>query len=293
MINKVVFFNLCHNGDIHVSRGLVKETAKICEQKRIPCEYYHINDPGLLADIPYVKYSGQNCGLPIDYKSSVRDDVLFINTWYCSDPENYKKYSLSFDTLYYNFKDALKFIDINLDTISVIDLFPNINFEYFYIEKAKQWLSEHNRQRVFFSNGNVLSGQAHNFSFSEIIRQLAKEYDYIDFLVSNKDANYDQPNIYATADIIQKSGFDLNENAYLAGQCSLIVGRCSGAYSFALNSECYWENPKTFLAFTNLDPKEVLWTNKLTPPVKANVIVHNVFDHRVINIIKENLPLRF
>ena len=293
MINKVVFFNVYHNGDIHVSRNLVGAISDICESKNIPCEYFHGNNPSLLADRKNIRHINNNYGLHAHFPSSIVGDILFINTWYCADMSNYQTYGLTFDCLYMNFKKPASWLDIDLDTIPGIDLFPNIDFECFSIGKAREWLENRHRPRVFISNGNALSGQAENFSFAETIHKLAQEYDYIDFLISNTESNYNpMPNTFLTSDIIQKGGFDLNENAYLAGQCSLILGRCSGAYSFAVNRQNYWDSPKTFLAFTSLKPHEALWTSRFTPPVLARVTPFNVSDHRVMDLIRDNLPQR-
>ena len=292
MINKVIFSNLCHNGDVHISRGLVRETAKICEARGITCEYYHINDPSLLADIPYAKYSGRNCGVPQDFKSAPIGNTLFINPWYCSDPEHYKNYSMTFDTLYYTFRDALKFLDVDLDTIPAIDLFPSIDFTYFEISKAKEWFNNHTNKRVFLSNGQALSGQSHNFPFAGIVNRLANSNQNIDFLITNQESGMGGlPNIHMTSNIIQKNGFDLNENAYVAANCDLIIGRCSGPYSFAMTRETYFENPKTFLAFTTLPRFLVVWTEKLTPPVKARFFEFDFQDpEMVILAISDHLP---
>jgi hypothetical protein len=293
MINKVSFMNLCHNGDLHISRGFVREIAKICESRGIPCDYYHINDPCLLSDIPYVKYAGRNCGLPQNYKSAPRGDILFINTWYCSDPINYQKYSMTFDTLYYNFKDAVKFLDINLDDIPILNLFPSIDFTYFDIDKIKDWFNNHTNRRVFVSNGNALSGQSYNFPFSVILNKLAANNPNIDFLITSSETGIQGSNIYLTSNIILKNGCDLNENAYIAANCDLIIGRCSGPYSFAMTKETYFDNPKIFLAFTTLPRKEVVWTDTLTPPVQATFYVFDTTnDNMVMNAITEYLPNR-
>jgi len=293
MIRKVVFFNVYHNGDIHVSRNLVGVISDICAEKNIPCEYFHGNDPTLLADRKNITHTQNRYGLHAHFPSSIVGDTLFINTWYCADMNNFRAYDLTFDCLYMNFQEPAKWLGVDLGSIPGIELFPNIDFECFAIGKAREWLESHQRPRVFISNGSALSGQAINFSFAEIIHKLAQEYDYIDFLVSNAEANYIQmPNTFLTSEIIQKGGCDLNENAYLAGHCPLILGRCSGAYSFAVNRQNYWDRPKTFLAFTSLKSHEALWTNQFTPPVLAKVIPLNVSDHRVMDLIRENLPPR-
>lgn len=292
-IMKVVFFNFYHNGDIHVSRGLVREIAKHCQAKGIPCEYYHPNTPGILADIPYVKHTTNGYGLNPGYRSALVGDTLFINTWYCGKNEIYQAYGITFDCLYLSFKESAKLLDLDLGAIPGIDLFPNIDYNYFQIGKAKEWLDVHHRPRVLISNGHVLSGQATNFSFATIVNQLAKSHDHIDFLISNADGGIVQaPNVFLTSNIIQSGGFDLNENSYLASHCSAIIGRCSGAYSFSITKENYWDNPKTFVAFTNLSMGAAIWTKQFTPPPNAKIVVHDVSDDSAIGLIAEHLPVR-
>lgn len=292
MINKVVFFNFYHNGDIHISRSLVRFISKICTERGIQCEYYHKNNPHLLDDIKTVTHTSNNYSLHDKFPSSIVGDTVFINTWYCANIHIFHTYIMTFDCVYYNFRDAAKLLDIDLDQVPILELFPSIDFDYFEIAKAKQWLSEHNHPRVFVSNGQVLSGQAHNFSFAPIINTLAQQYTNIDFLLSNAENGLvSLPNIFLTSDIIQKNSFDLNENSYVASNCQLIIGRCSGTHSFAITRENYWEKPKTFLAFSNLAQREVVWAYQLTPPVLAQITNNNVFDHRVIDIIRSKLPV--
>lgn len=292
-IMKVVFFNFYHNGDIHVSRSLVREIAKVCQANGTPCEYYHPNNPRILADIPYVKHTTNGYGLHPGYRSALVGDTLFINTWYCGKNEIYQAYGITFDCLYLSFKEPARIIGLDLDSIPGIDLFPSIDFNYFHIDKAKEWLATHQRPRVLISNGHVLSGQSTNFSFATIINELAKIHDHVDFLISNADAGIAQaPNVFFTSEIIQNGGFDLNENSYLANHCSAIIGRCSGVYSFAMTRENYWDSPKTFVAFTSLSIGATVWTKQFTPPPNAKVVVHNVFDNSAIGLIAEHLPAR-
>jgi hypothetical protein len=292
MINKVVFFNFYHNGDIHISRGFIRKISEICESRGISCEYYHGNDPSLLADIPYVKHTCNNYGLVDTYKSASIEDTLFINTWYLADPENFEKYSSTFDNLYYTFRDSVKFLDIDLETIPAIDLFPSIDFTYFKTSKAKEWIDGHTKKRVFVSNGYALSGQSVNFSFANIINRLARENTNIDFLMTNHELGIAQlPNLHLTSNIIQNNGCDLNENSYIAENCDLIIGRCSGPYSFAMTRETYFEKPKTFLAFTNMPHNLVVWTDKLTPPVKSKFFEFRFYNPEVVfGTINRHLP---
>jgi hypothetical protein len=294
-IKKVVFFNYYHNGDLHLSRGLVNEISKICHFNGIDCEYYHKCDPSLLSDLQYIKYTNNNYGKHDRFPSSVVGDVLFINTWYAGNEQIFNSYGVSFDTLYRNFNESIKPLGIRLEDINQLDLFPSIKYECFDINNAKEWLNNNNHKRVFISNGKVLSGQSDNFPFVEIIDTIASNNEQIDFLISNhEDGIRPRHNVYMTSDIIKKNGVDLNENAFLAANCSLIVGRLSGTYSFAMNRDNYFDNPKTFLVITSMTKNECYWTHQFTPPIKAKIEICGSYNKGdVISAITNNLPKDF
>jgi hypothetical protein len=225
------------------------------------------------------------------FTSAPIGNTMFINTWYCSNKNNYNSFGMTFETLYYNFKPAARFLGIDLDKIHVLDLFPSIDFEYFEIANAKEWLNNNSRKRVFIANGHAHSGQSYNFPFAEVINSIAQTNPNIDFLItSNEPGIMSLSNVFMTSDIIKKNNGDLNENAFLASNSDIIIGRCSGPYSFAMTRETYWHNPKTFLAFTVLGMGEIAWTNKLTPPFNAKFLRYDFHDiNLVINAINENI----
>ena len=289
MVKKVVFFNFFHNGDLHVSRNFVKEISKICIERGIPCEYYFECFPGILDDIENVKFVREKeTEFMYSTPSFIRDDVLYFNTWYAANQEAYNKYKISFDTLFYGFKPVCQMLDINLRKLDVLSLFPSINYEKFPIENAKQWLGLHNKKRVFISNGDVSSEQAVNFSMATIINKLAEKHKDIDFLISNETPEINnRENIFLTKNIIQKDGNDLNENSYLASNCFVIVGRYSGSYTYSITRENYFDNPKKFIAFTNLD---AVWTYNYTDKPKADILFFNENEeNKVYKLISDNI----
>ena len=288
MIKKVIFFNFLHYGDIHVSRGLVREISNICYQRNISCEYYFNGYSKLLNDIPNVLFIKHKYSLNQNTPSFIRDNTLFINAWYSGNRDIFLKYSVSFDTLYLSFKEVCKLLDIDLESIDRLSLFPSINYEKFQIENAKNWLSKNNRKRIFISNGPVLSGQCNNFPMFSIINKLSEQYKDIDFLISNKENGINnRENIFLTNNIIQKDENDLNENSYLASNCSIIVGRYSGTYTFAITRENYFDKPKTFITFTHLD---TTWTYSFTDKPKANILFFNENEeNKVYKLISDNI----
>lgn len=275
MITKVVFFNMFHYGDLHVSRGLVREVSKRCVAKGIKCEYFHNYSNDVLKDIEDVQLVKVQYNITNITPSHVVGDVLFINTWYGGNQNIFNSYGLTFDTLYRSFKEAVKVLDIDFDSINPIDMFPSINYEKYQIENARLWLERNNtgKRKVFISNGLTLSGQFENFSFSNIINRLARDYPDTQFLISNDEVGvHEKDNIIFTKNIIGKNGNDLNENSYLASNCDVIIGRFSGTYTFAMTKENYFDKPKHFVVFTIPSVDKYVWTYDFTPIPAAKIV---------------------
>jgi hypothetical protein len=307
MINKVVFFNYYHNGDLHLSRNFVSEVSKICNTNGISCEYYHKCNPDVLADLHYVKHTSNSYSTNDRMPSSVIGDILFINTWYCGRMDVYNLYGVSFKSIYMIFVDAVKTLGIDIEQMQKLDLFPSIDYNCFDIGQARNWIGENRRKKVFIANCRVMSGQSENFSFSEVINSISLNDDF-DFLISNDEPGIERrKNVFMTSDIIKKPGCnlllrsdsisrpvcDLNENSFLASNCDLIIGRLSGAYNFAITRENYFDNPKTFLCFTNSDENSYLWAKDFVPLVKAKVFGYNTTNQKsIINLINEKLDFQ-
>lgn len=304
MINKVVFFNYYHNGDLHLSRNFVRAVSEICNARGITCEYYHRCNPNVLADLHYVKHTSNDYSTNDRMPSAVIGDILFINTWYCGRMDIYEKYDVSFKSIYMIFVDAVKPLGIDIEQMQKLDLFPSINYDCFDIGAAKKWIDNNRRKKVFIANCNAMSCQSDNFSFSEIINRLSLN-DNIDFLISNGKPGIElRKNVFMTTDIINKPACnlftatdliarpvcDLNENSFLASNCDLIIGRLSGAYNFAITRENYFDNPKTFLCFTNSNENVYLWAKDFETPVRAKIFGHKTTNPDfVVDIISKHI----
>lgn len=270
MISKVVFFNFFHNGDLHVSRSLVKIMANEMIKKGIRCEYYHRCHPLVLADVP-VQHTCNRYGINSEYiRSHISGDTAFINTWYAADQGNFGRLGITFDTIYHSFVDYFKLLDLNIENYDKFSLFPEIDYTKYKIENCINWLSSHTNKKVFISNGNTLSGQAENFSFAPVINNLARNNPDVSFLVSNKDESIMRNgNVFFTQDVIAKNDLDLNENSFLAKSCDLIVGRYSGTYTFSMTKTTYYDNPRKFICFMN--DASASWIYDILPQPYANI----------------------
>lgn len=306
MPKKVVFFNYFHNGDIHVSREFVR--LIISTVKRIEPEtqfyYGHRNYNGLLADIPDLIFDPAALTIIRDHQVGIRtiNDTIYINTWYGQQHSKYtNNYGLSIDTLYAAFDDACKILwGFSLDSIStdLTKFFPTIDYSKFYITNATKWIQAQPNKKIFISNGDVLSDQAHEFSFAPLIVDLARKHHDKIFILSNREYKYvigREPNICYSDTIIGKKQNDLNENAFLASHCDVIVGRASGPFTFAMTQETLFQKKKKFLNFCNLIPRKEgkFWMNGLFEDkvnYLSDVIVSNDSNTNMIkNLIDKNI----
>lgn len=263
MYKKVVFFNYYHNGDIHLSRGFIKKIIEKVKQISPDTTFYyaHKNSPDLLADI---EIAFDPTGLSIignDHANLVvRGDTIYINTWYAQQHFKYMNvYGISMDTLYMALNDSCKAIwGFSLEDISKDPsvFFPSIDYTKYQITEAHKWLNNHPEKKIFVSNGNTLSGQAHNFAMTPILIDIAQKHTDKTFILSNKENINVPSNIFWSSDIIRKAGCDLNENGFLTEHCDLIVGRSSGAFTFSQTQNNFFKRNTSFLNICNLVPKQ-------------------------------------
>lgn len=260
-MKRVVFFNYFHNGDIHVSRGFVRQIMNKIHQQdsSIQFSYGHKNDPSLLSDIPNLSFDSSALAIVNDSHVNLRKigDTIYINTWYAQQNFKYMNtFGLTFDALYASFDENCQHaFGFSLSEISMEpkDFYPIIDYSKFEISRAQQWINENSEKKILVENGHSLSGQSDNFNMTLAIANIAIHHMDKIFIISNQD-NIPLPNncIYA-AGIIKKNGrSDLNEISFLSTHCDIIIGRASGVWSFALTKQNLFERTPKFIGFYNL-----------------------------------------
>jgi hypothetical protein len=243
--------------------------------------YHHSNKSNLLKDIENLNYSNN---LSMDRQSQIirNHDTIYINTWIGQCGSKYLLKDCSMYSNYEMYKDIYKQLSINIEDMEYY--LPSIDFTKCNTKNIDTFLFENNNKKVLVCNGSVLSGQCPNFDLGNIIIELSKLYNNVDFILTNK-INYTSNNIFFTDDIIKCEYSDLNEISYLSTMCDIIIGRASGPHAFTHIKDNYCDNNKTFLSLTdkilegnwyNIDVCNQLWTNDYN---KDNII----------NIIKNNL----
>ena len=122
-----------------------------------------------------------------------------------------------------------------------------------------------------------------------VINKVAFNHPTTIFILSNQEGQVLAPNIIYSSGIICKSGSDLNENAFLSEHCDVIVGRASGAFTFALTQENMFKRRAKMLCFSNLVPKQngKFWLDELLQDkvnYSSRIITTNESD---VNLIQQ------
>jgi hypothetical protein len=260
---RVIFFNCFHNGDIHVSRGMVRLIINKVRQidPNTTFEYAHKNPGNLLADINGLTYNtGGLSYIRSEHDNLIRPnhDTVLINTWYARQHHKYmNQHGITLDSLYAALSDSCRQVwGFRLDDLTqdVREFFPIIDYGAFHLESARRWLSHHPERKVLVENGQALSGQADNFPMNPIINRLATEFPETTFILTHDDKSALLPNMVQSSRIIQKTErSDLNEISFLSTHCDLIIGRASGAFTFCLTQENMFHRSPAYLCFANIE----------------------------------------
>lgn len=269
----IIFYNNFANGDIHVSRSFIQDIMN----KLPDNNYYYYQHPQkikcfLLGDIENLKpYEGK---LPCNPDKTIErmQDSLLINTWYGAG--KYKFFNkaatvhglggVSMYTLFEVFKEVYRTLEIPMAGIT--EYYPKINFENLDTSNVDDFVSQNLQKKVLVSSGNVTSGQAPNFDFAPILKNLCANNPNILFISTNElELPYEN---FVRAEKITKKSCDLNELSYLSTFCDVVVGRSSGPYTFSLIKENVFNPKKTMICFTHdqhlsLGLKEGVYSCKL------------------------------
>lgn len=264
MPKRIVFFNCFHNGDIHASRGFVRQIMNKIKQIEPSTlfSYTHKMAPELLCDIPGLTYDqGALGGVGSEHANLVKSgDTTYINTWYGQQNHKYmNRHGISIDTIYAALDDSCKDLygfalsDISTDP-SVF--YPTVDYTRIHTARVEQWLALHPGKKILIENGRALSDQAINFPMGPIVDSLARRHtDKIFILTSNESVSNSAGNIFFSDSITQRRGrTDLNEISFLSKHCDVIVGRSSGVFAFTLTQENLFQRKITYFNFSNLVP---------------------------------------
>jgi hypothetical protein len=279
MFKEIHFFNDWHNGDIHLSRGIIKNVIQ--HYPEAICFFHHKHGNKSLQDLPVI-YSEEI----IDYPDIVTiiDDKLYINTWMGKFLPNGKQlcsWGCNCESNKQLLNHILEVLGKNKFLINELDLIPFIDFSKFDIKNINDFLKNNTNKKILICNGDTMSGQSYNFSFAPYVMNLAIQYENINFILTQKE-NIVKNNIFYTDDIIKQPKSDLNEIAFLALNCDIVIGRGSGPFVCSQIFESLTDENKTFISFSNKRFESFLtektkcnkvWSNNYSPENIMNVLI--------------------
>lgn len=290
MVKRIVFYNHYHNGDIHFARGIVAEI--IHEFPNISYTYSHRCPSDLLQDMAMVRHDPALLAhLPKNEKYIIDHTrkTVCINTWIgCLGAGILGEYRGINITLLHRLISASIKRAMGMDPPRLEQCVPDPNFSKFSIVGINDFVRRDSRRKVLISNGKILSGQSAEFDFSPLIQAVARHYPDTLFIPTNP-TDVHLSNVVHSADIIKKNGPDLNENGYLSTFCDVIIGRSSGAYSYAINRKNL-RSRKAFLGFVNLPVEASLGFDEPVFEPRCEFIATNDFrEHFMLRRIIETV----
>ena len=236
MISNIVFFNHYHYGDLFSTREWVKD---IIRQTSSCSHYYlHSNNAKVTHDLCAI-YSDLSKLQTLDmFYKLIYDELtqtLFINTWVGAYPDQfhthptYLQHNMIIKDCYTHIK---AYHDINLTWNSHPWYYvPKINYTKYDLIKCHQFLQHNTATKWLFCNNDVRSFQSSQGDMQEVINLLAHKHPHITFIVT-KPIHTVADNVKFTNDIFETEN-DLVEISHLSHYCEVIVGKNSGAFTYA------------------------------------------------------------
>ena len=285
---KINFYNNWHRGDIHNSRGLITHIMKHMGVDNI-YTYRHINGPKLLLDVN-VQYINEqvNTNELVFY----HDGELYINTWIgCTDEQGYRFCGFGCNDIgnMHLLNCIYRLLKKDIVVTDEWELVSDINYDKYINNNILNFVKSDTKD-ILLCNGPVLSGQAHNFSFTPIIYQLSDRYPSCRFILTQKNDEINKNNVYYTTDIIGDVGSsDLNEISYISTKSNIIVGRASGPFMFTQTRSTLTDETKTFISFSVNSTESFFSLNGKSKKIHLPVYEHTYEESSVLEIISKEI----
>lgn len=259
MMNKIIFFNHFHKGDLHTHKEFIRHIQS--ELPNVEFEYMHNNAEKLTAElnIPLVDSPNELNNKEPFYMD---EDALYINSWVGCNWDVFCKHGgINMLTLYEQWEGIVAQINDVFDTDIKLreekeSYLPKINYNALSITGVDQYInSTVGARKILICNNVPQSNQSFGSDMREHILPFAEMYPDTHFICTNKFDTDGHSNIKFTADIIGPvEDGDLQEISYLSTYCDVIVGKNSGPFVFCETYDNYMDETKTFVSFNTKHP---------------------------------------
>jgi hypothetical protein len=248
-MKKIVFFNQFHNGDCFVGKQYVAEIVR--QLPDVEFSYAHGNHPDIIRDLGLQHLTLDEIPA-LDRLTRVGQspdkETTYINTWvgcWQGTLFNFGEH-INFVRLHNIWREYFKYL--KLDFVEDPNHYlPCIDHTKFDMTQAESWIANHGDQpTILFCNGTANSGQSRAGDLTQCLDMLSNTFKNWNFVVTHR-LDLARENIYYTDDIFTGLDNDLNQIAYLAGGCDIIVGKNSGPFSYCQNQKNLMDAALTFL----------------------------------------------
>lgn len=309
MWDRIVFFELRHYGDLHITRNFVRYVID-----HIPArKYVYVlnNDSKVFSDFSELTFERHDVTIhPFTIYGPwlVIDGTLYINTS-CGTNSKFAWQGTTIQTAHSIFKYYLKTLCNHTISEYLSTFVPSINFDKFKVDGVDAFMKLHEgKKKVLVVNGDTQSGQTLNFDMYPLVQILAHHYpDYMFFLsniptstiynynvveASNMDSGIIplESNIFLCRDIIGIDENDIVETAYFSLFCDVIIGRTSGVYTLSIEKRNVIDNPKKFICISHTELDKDMGMSLLYPHLAENFIWTNTFNFGyLVDLIEQHM----
>jgi hypothetical protein len=267
-MNRFIFFNGLHVGDIVINKPFIKEIMK-----QIPDhDFYisHYNNEFITNDLcPFI--SPVEIQIPRNDEFITKyDHTTIMNTWFSAISNN-DKYAIKVLLVSVNTFDLCLFeqqIDIYNQLLKPlgIDISYMGNHPEDYIWEIENKYINNNLLikeegfKVLIYTNKSLSGQTDKSDQTNYINEITDKYSEITFFVT--DGSINKSNVICLNNFFTKKGLDLFQFAELSKKCNIITGNSNGAIMFSWLKSNLLNKSKTYVIQHRNNCGECQFTSK-------------------------------
>lgn len=282
MVNKIIFYNHYHNGDIFISKEYIRQIMSLFPE--IEYSYYHSNSPKLLKDLNIKSFPINQIVLPQNQRVFIINGVMYINTWIGAMP-NHSKYGCTFvgyNYMWLNiYKTIATLLQKNIPFGDKYHYIPDTNYDYYDVPKDFKINYDNT---ILFSNGNVNSGQSFKQDTDYILQALLDNFKDKIIILTHK-TNIKNNRILYTDEIIKTTEGDLNEISWIAERCKYLIGRNSGPFIFMHTKTILNDINKNIISFGTSELDVLPYAMKIIANYDffedndSNLLINNIISH--------------
>ena len=263
-MNKIVFFNHYHRGDLHTSKEFVRQV--IDNLPDVKFEYWS-NNPNVLVSDLNLQITESPDSLDKSKALLKQGDTLYVNTWVGCQWDIFCKHGgINMNTFYEQwellFKGINKFFGSNLKLRSEKESYlPRMDWNKInpkIKDSIDVFMGNIKRKKVLICNNQPASNQSFLYDINNMLVKIAKENSDVRFFTTDSIADKeDNPANITSLEVVydRLEDCDLREISYMSSKCDVIIGKNSGPYVFSEIYDNYMDESKTFVSFNTKNPE--------------------------------------